>query len=55
MRRKYHFTDEKSFEVYSNQITLEEFNLKSDKVIYNEDTLATLERKIDRFMSNIFV
>ena len=55
MRRKYHFTDEKVYEVYSNQITLEEFNLKSDKVIYNEDTLATLERKIDRFMSNIFV
>ena len=39
----------------TNEITLEEFNLKSDKVIYNEDTLATLERKIDRFMSNIFI
>lgn len=55
MRRKYGFGDDKVYEIYSNQITLEEFNLKSDKVIYNEGTINTFERKLDKFMLNIFV
>jgi dephospho-CoA kinase len=55
IRNKYNYDYQSSFEVYSNQITVEEYNLKSEKVIHNEGTIDELYRKIDRFMHNMFV
>ena len=55
IRNKYNYDYQSSMDVYSNQITVEEYNLKSEKVIYNEGTIDELYRKIDRFMHNIFV